>query len=76
MTLKERKKLHEEIKEALKNCPPGHPVILGHDGMPSIVETIRFPRKTYGESLGMGSWVIYTGRYAKRFTEETKRRRR
>ena len=37
MTPEGLKKLHEEIKEALKNCPSGHPVMLGHDGMPSTV---------------------------------------
>jgi len=32
MISKKIKKLNEASKEALKNCPPGHHVMLGHDG--------------------------------------------
>jgi hypothetical protein len=32
MTPEERQTLHEAIKEALKNCPPWHRVIMGNNG--------------------------------------------
>jgi hypothetical protein len=74
MIPEERQTLDEAIKEALKNRPPWHRVIMGNNGkVYPVRHVIRCSPKTDLESLGTGSCLIYKRRSARCSRDETKR---
>ena len=54
MTSEEGKALHEAIKEALKNCPPWHRVIIGNNGKVTTVWDYPMPPKDLCGEPGNG----------------------